>query len=68
MINIKKLLGLEMYVSELDRFLNEYKTNNPTPSASQQQEINTHKTISAKRDHESTATPTTKSIINQFLD
>lgn len=68
MINIKKLLGLEMYVSELDRFLAEYDANNPQHSASKQQEINNSNVISTKRDHESNATKTNTSIINQLLD
>jgi len=65
---IKKFLGLEKFVSSLDRFLMQYDKDHPKPSASQQQEINKYNIINAKRDQKQSIQPQNASIINQFLD
>lgn len=68
MINLKKWLGLDMYVSELDRFLKKYNQSVSAPSRSQQQEIDKHKSIQQKRDQEMTNSTHHHSIINDILN
>ena len=52
MINLKALLGLEYYTSELDDFLQQYNKNHPRLSASQQAEYNKYQLINQLRDYE----------------
>lgn len=68
MINLKKWLGLEMYVSELDTFLTQYDQNQAKDSASKKQEKDKHALISTKRDHEQPALSIKKSLINKLLN
>jgi len=51
MINIKAMLGLSYYTSELDEFLNEYDKTHLKLSASQQEEIEKYATVFLLRDH-----------------
>lgn len=68
MINLKKLLGLEMYVSELDTFLNQYDQNQTKHSDSKQQEKDKHALIRTKRDQEQAELSTNQSLINKLLN
>lgn len=67
MIKLKKLLGLEMYVSDLDCFLTQYDQNNPHRSHSQQNEINKDEQISKKRDHDQKTRPKKSTVIDKLL-
>ncbi len=53
MINIKALLGLTYYISELDQFLIEYDKSHPKLSTSQRKEIEKYARVYALRDHPS---------------
>jgi hypothetical protein len=53
MINIKELLGLTYYISELDQFLIEYDKSHPKLSSSQRKEIAKYSRVYALRDHPS---------------
>ena len=68
MINLKKWLGLEMYVSELDTFLTQYDQNQTKQSASKQQEQDKHALIRTKRDQEQPELSIKKSLINKLLN
>lgn len=50
MINIKALLGLSYYISELDEFLSEYDKNHPKLSASQRKEMEKYAKVYKLRD------------------
>lgn len=54
MINLKKLLGLEFYVSPTDQFLTSYDQSHPGLSHAQRKEIDKSKKISKMRDHAET--------------
>jgi len=51
MINIKSLLGLSYYISELDEFLKEYDKTHPKVSPYQRNEEEKYATIFTLRDH-----------------
>lgn len=51
MFNIKKLLNLTYYTSELDKFLSEFTVKHPKLSASQRQEMEKHQRIAKGRQH-----------------
>jgi hypothetical protein len=57
MINIKALLGLTYYISELDEFLTEYDKTHPKLSASQHIEVEKHVKIFTLRDHPDSLQP-----------
>lgn len=48
---IKKLLGMECYVSEIDRFIADVDKRYPQKSASQQQDIANAERVAYLRDH-----------------
>ncbi len=50
MINIRAMLGLTYYISELDEFLIDYDKKHPKLSASQRKEIEKHTRVFSLRD------------------
>ena len=68
MNKLKKWLGLEMYVSDLDLFLNEYNKKNPNLSKSQKKELDQHLVVRSKRDHVSEEHPKHLTLIQRFLN
>jgi GH35 family endo-1,4-beta-xylanase len=65
MLNIKNLLGLNYYVSELDQFLEAYEKAHPKLSSSQRQEKEKYARIYELRDKAS-ENPSKKSLWDQF--
>ncbi|HLB41328.1 MAG TPA: CBU_0585 family protein [Gammaproteobacteria bacterium] len=51
MLNFKKILGLDYYTSEIDKFLDNFDTAHPKLSASQQTEQKKYARINDLRDH-----------------
>jgi len=68
MNKLKKWLGLEMYVSDLDRFLCEYAKKNPTLSKSQKKEFDQYLIIGSKRDYAAEQHPKQLTLIQRFLN
>lgn len=65
MINIKSLLGLEYYTSELDKFLAEFDAAHPKLSASQCAEIKKYDEV-FKRRNDPKYTPHKNSLWEKF--
>ena len=57
LINFKKSLGLDYYISALDQFLTHFDTENQKLSPSQRQERAKYKRIFELRDHSNVTTP-----------
>ena len=63
-MNIKEFLGLDYYVSEIDKFLIDFDNSHHKLSLSQQKEIKKHKNIFKRKS--SDATDATKTVWKKF--
>lgn len=66
MLSIKKILGLEYYTSELDKFLNNFDATHPKLSLSQQVEKNKYDRLNKLRDQPNDSLSNQSVLWNKF--